>query len=149
MSLIALTDRVRTGRSMARTMLLLIVGTGAVIVGLLAMHSLDAHTLDAHTATEVGHRTTVAASASTGAGDHRADTVAADEPCADCGSGHSNMLAMACVLALLATVLLLVRPGAGMRRSSILTRPRPSVVPARPRARLHPPLLTVLCISRT
>ena len=39
MSLIALTDRLHAGRTVARTLLLLIAGTGAVIVGLLAMHS--------------------------------------------------------------------------------------------------------------
>ena len=44
MSLIALTDRVHTGRSMARTLLLLVAVTGAIIVGLLAMHSLNTHT---------------------------------------------------------------------------------------------------------
>ena len=128
MSLIALTDRVHTGRSMVRTLLLLVVITGAIIVGLLAMHSLNAHT-----ATDAGHQTT-----------------ATDEPCADCGSGHSTMLAMACVLALLATVLLLVRPSAVMRWLSILPRPRPSVASALfTGPALRPPSLTVLCISRT
>lgn len=145
MSLIALTDRVHTGRSMARTLLLLIAVTGAIIVGLLAMHSLNAHT-----ATATGHQTTVTASAAASAGDHHAGATATDEPCADCASGHSDMLAIACVLALLATVLLLVRPGAVMRWLSILPRPRPSLIaalflgPA-----LRPPSLTVLCISRT
>lgn len=145
MSLIALTDRVHAGRSMARTLLLLIAVTGAIIVGLLAMHSLNAHT-----ATDSSHQTAVTASATTGTGDHHAGTTAADEACADCGSGHSNMLAMACVLALLATVLLLVRPGAVMGWLSILPRPRPSVVSALfIRPALRPPSLTVLCISRT
>ncbi|WP_243233669.1 DUF6153 family protein [Microbacterium sp. CIAB417] len=145
MSLIALTDRVHTGRSMVRTLLLLVVITGAIIVGLLAMHSLNAHT-----ATDAGHQTTATASAATGTGDHHTGTTATDEPCADCGSGHSTMLAMACVLALLATVLLLVRPSAVMRWLSIPPRPRPSVVAAlSTRPALRPPSLTVLCISRT
>lgn len=145
MSLVALTDRFRTGRSMVRTLLLLIAITGAVIVGLLAMHSLS--TL---TATYAGHQTTVTASATTIAGDDHSGTTATDEPCADCGSWHSNMLAMACVLALLATVLLLVRPGAVLRWLSILPRPRSSVVAALfIRLVLRPPSLTVLCISRT
>ncbi len=52
MSLIALTDRVHTGRSMARTLLLLVAVTGAIIVGLLAMHSLNTHT-----ATDTSHQT--------------------------------------------------------------------------------------------
>ena len=145
MSLIALTDRVHAGRSMARTLLLLVVITGAIIVGLLAMHSLNAHT-----ATDSGHQPTVTASATTGTGDHHAGATATDEPCADCGSAHSTMLAMACVLALLATVLLLVRPCAVMRWLSILPRPRPSVVSALfTGPALRPPSLTVLCISRT
>lgn len=145
MSLIALTDRVHTGRSMVRTLLLLVVITGAIIVGLLAMHSLNAHT-----ATDAGHQTTATASAATGTGDHHTGTTATDEPCADCGSGHCTMLAMACVLALLATVLLLVRPSAVMRWLSILPRPRPSVASALfTGPALRPPSLTVLCISRT
>lgn len=145
MSLIALTDRVHSGRSMARTLLLLIAVTGAIIVGLLAMHSLNAHT-----ATDTSHQTSVTTSATTGAGDHHAGTTATGGQCADCGSGHSDMLSMACVLALLATVLLLVRPGAVMRGLSILPRPRHSLVQALfTRPALRPPSLTVLCISRT
>ncbi|MEO2118748.1 MAG: DUF6153 family protein, partial [Microbacterium sp.] len=96
------------------------------------------------------HQTTATASATTGAGDHHAGTTATDEPCADCGNGHSTMLAMACVLALLVTVLLLVRPGAAMRWLSILPRPRSSVASALfTGPALRPPSLTVLCISRT
>ena len=56
MSLIALTEQLRAGRSMARTLLLLIALTGAVIVGLLAMHSLNTHT-----AAQAGHHSAVAA----------------------------------------------------------------------------------------
>lgn len=145
MSLIALTDRLRTGRSVARTLLLLIAVTGAVIVGLLAMHSLNAHT-----ATEAGHSTTVTSAAPTDATDHHTGHTATDEPCAECGSGHSDMLAMACVLALLATVLLLMRPGAVTRWLSILPRPKPSVLTALfTRPALRPLSLTVLCLSRT
>jgi hypothetical protein len=145
MSLIALTDRLRTGRTVARTLLLLIAVTGAVIVGLLAMHSLNAHT-----ATDTGHQATVNMSAAAGAGDHHSGATVTDEPCADCGGGHSDMLAMACVLALLTTVLLLMRPGAVMRWLSILPRPRPSFMAALfSRPALRPPSLTVLCIRRT
>ena len=145
MSLIALTDRLHAGRTVARTLLLLIAVTGAVIVGLLAMHSLNAHT-----ATDTGHPASVTSTASTGSGDHHAGSTATDEACADCGSGHSDMLAMACVLALLATVLSLARPGAVRRWLSILPRPRPLAVSALfVRPALHPPSLTVLCISRT
>ena len=55
MSLIALTEHLRAGRSMARTLLLLIALTGAVIIGLLAMHSLNTHA-----AAESGHHATTA-----------------------------------------------------------------------------------------
>ncbi|WP_194410995.1 DUF6153 family protein [Microbacterium cremeum] len=150
MSLIALRARLQTGRSTARRLLLLIALTGAVIVGLLAMHSLSGH-------------------AASGAGDHAADTaVVADrdighahsattattattvvtDVCADCGDDHSSMLAMACVLALLAVALLL-RPQPGHRWLSTMPRPRP--VPSAPasRTRRRPPSLTALCISRT
>ena len=74
MSLIALTDRLHAGRTVARTLLLLIAVTGAVIVGLLAMHSLNAHT-----ATDTGHPASVTSTASTGSGDHHAGSTATDE----------------------------------------------------------------------
>ena len=90
MSLIALTDRLHAGRTVARTLLLLIAVTGAVIVGLLAMHSLNAHT-----ATDTGHPASVTSTASTGSGDHHAGSTATDEACADCGSGHSGDRAVA------------------------------------------------------
>ncbi|GMM95512.1 DUF6153 family protein [Microbacterium sp. MTN4-26] len=139
MSLIALTERLHAGRSMARTLLLLIAVTGAVIVGLLAMHSLNTHT-----AADTGHQTTIAT-----ADDHHSGSTATDEPCADCGSGHSDMLAMACVLALLATVLLLARLRPSQVWLSVLPRPQPlsAALPGRPG--LRPPSLTALCISRT
>lgn len=144
MSLIALTDRLYVGRSMARTLLLLIALTAAVIVGLLAMHSLNTHS-----AADTGHQTTVTAAASSALDDHHAGATASDEPCADCGGGHADMLAMACVLALLATVLLLARPRDGLRWLSV--RPRPGAVNLARRARpdLRPPSPTDLCISRT
>lgn len=144
MSLITLTDRLRAGRSMARTLLLLIALTGAVIVGLLAMHSLNTHT-----AADTGHHTTVAAAESVTGDDHHSAATAAAEGCADCGSSHSDMLAMACVLALLATVLL-----ARLRPShvwlSIPPRPQPlGTAPPGSRPSMRPPSLTTLCISRT
>lgn len=143
MSLIALTERLHAGRSMARTLLLLIAVTAAVIVGLLAMHSLNTHT-----AADTGHQTTVATASAT-AEDHHSGSTATGEPCADCGSGHSDMLAMACVLALLATVLLLGRLRPSKVSLSLLPRPQPlsAALPGGPR--LRPPSLTVLCISRT
>lgn len=145
MSLIALTEHLRAGRSMARTLLLLIALTGAVIIGLLAMHSLNTHATG-----ESGHQATMA-TAQAGAnvmGDaHTATTVSAEESCADCGTSHSGMLAMACVLALLATVLLLAR--GAQQWLALLPRPGPRALPAPDSPGLHPPSLTVLCISRT
>ncbi|MFL2002098.1 DUF6153 family protein [Microbacterium sp. A1-JK] len=141
MSLVALTERLHAGRSMARTLLLLIAVTGAVIVGLLAMHSLNTHT-----AADTGHQTTVASAT---ADDHHSGASGTDEGCADCDSGRSDMLAMACVLALLATVLLLARLRPNRVWLSVLPRPQPlsAALPGRPS--LRPPSLTTLCISRT
>ncbi|NYF18438.1 hypothetical protein HDC37_003302 [Microbacterium sp. AK009] len=143
MSLITLTDRLHAGRSIARTLLLLIALTAAVIVGLLAMHSLNTHT-----AAQTGHQATVA-TASVTVDDHHSGATVTDEGCADCGSGHADMLAMACVLALLASVLLLARLRPSQVWLSVLPRPRPlsAALPGRPR--LRPPSLTALCISRT
>ncbi|MFL2002132.1 DUF6153 family protein [Microbacterium sp. A1-JK] len=144
MSLIALTHHARAGRSMARTLLLLIALTGAVIVGLLAMHSLNTHT-----AVETGHHTTLTADTSSAAAGDSHPATAAEEPCADCGTGHSNMLAMACVLALLAIVLLLARPRDAQRWLALFPRPGPLVAAPPGGAGSHPPSLTALCISRT
>ncbi|WP_439591878.1 DUF6153 family protein [Microbacterium sp.] len=146
MSLIALTEHLRAGHSMARTLLLLIAVIGAVIVGLLAMHSLNTHTT-----AETGHHATMAADPSGMSTDsHAAATTAVEEACIDCGSDHSSMFAMACVLALLATVLLLARPAGGHQGLALLPRPGPATVssPGIP-GRSHPPSLTALCISRT
>ncbi|GAA3916983.1 DUF6153 family protein [Microbacterium invictum] len=145
MSLIALTDRLYAGRSMARTLLLLIALTAAVIAGLLAMHSLNAHT-----AADTGHQTTLtAAAASTAVDDHHPGAPATDEPCPDCGTGHTDMLTMACVLALLAAVLLLFGPRNALRCLSTQPRPRPLGTAVFPFTLLRPPSLNVLCISRT
>ncbi|WP_438354667.1 DUF6153 family protein [Microbacterium sp. CJ88] len=145
MSLIELMERLRADRSMARTLLLLIALTGAVIVGLLAMHSLNTHTT-----AETGHQATMAADPSAmGTESHAGATAAVDDGCVDCGSDHSSMLAMACVLALLATVLLLARPAAVRHWLASLPRPGPPAVSPPAIPGLRPPSLTALCISRT
>jgi hypothetical protein len=144
MSLIALTDRLYAGRSMARTLLLLIAVTGAVIVGLLAMHSLNTHT-----ASDTGHQSTVTAAASAGADGHHAAPTATDEQCADCGSSHSDMLAMACVLALLVTLLLLARTRAALHWQSTSPDLRPVGTSSADQSPSRPPSLSTLCISRT
>ncbi|MFS0731907.1 DUF6153 family protein [Microbacterium sp. 1P10UB] len=149
MSLIALTEHLRAGRSMARTLLLLIALTGAVIIGLLAMHSLNTHT-----AAETGHHATMATMATTdpsgmSTDSHAGATAAVDDGCPDCGSDHSSMFAMACVLALLATVLLLARPTAVRQWLARFPRPGPPAISPPGIPGLRPPSLTVLCISRT
>ena len=146
MSLIALTEQLRAGRSMARTLLLLIALTGAVIVGLLAMHSLNTHT-----AAQAGHHSAVAADVH---GATLEDAHASTGPAAaavdeTCGTGHSTMLAMACVLALLATVLLLARMRGAQRWLALLPRPGPPAAAPPVGTCLRPPSLTALCISRT
>ncbi|MFS0733875.1 DUF6153 family protein [Microbacterium sp. 1P10UB] len=147
MSLIALTEHLRAGRSMARTLLLLIALTGAVIIGLLAMHSFNTHAT-----AESGHHATMtkdAVGVSVKGDAHAATTVSAEESCADCGTSHSGMLAMACVLALLATVLLVARARGGQQWLALLPRPGSPALPPPGVPGLHPPSLTVLCISRT
>ena len=108
------------------------------------------HALNTHTAAESGHHATTAADSSGMSTDpHAVATTAADDACADCGTDHSNMLAMACVLALLATVLLLARPRGAHQWLARLPRPGPSTVFLAGITVLRPPSLTVLCISRT
>ena len=146
MSLIALTEQLRAGRSMVRTLQLLIVLTGAVIVGLLAMHSLNTHT----TAETAHHATTATDPSAMSSDSHAALTTAVEEACVECGSDHSSMFAMACILALLVTVLLLARASAGHRGLALLPRPGPpKISPPGISGRSHPPSLIALCISRT
>jgi hypothetical protein len=132
---------------MVRTLLLLIMLTGAVIVGLLAMHSLNTHAT-----AESGHHATMDTDAADTSvtGDFYSSPMAAAEECADCGTNQSGMLAMACVLALLATVLLLTHPrGSAHHWLTLLPRPGPRVLPQPDDPGLPPPSLTVFCISRT
>lgn len=152
MSLIAVAQQVRGPRTLTRTLLLLVTVTAAIIVGLLAMHSLNTH------ATTTGHAGTAPAltvAADTGSHhDAPAAAAAAQAPadhtgCADCGDDHA-MAWMACVLALLVSVIVLARLRAGWRtpvRESVMRAVR-----ARWPAFAHlapPPSLTALCISRT
>lgn len=151
MSLIALTERVGTSRNVARTLLLLVVLIGAVIVGLLAMHSLNGH------ATAPAHHITAAHAEDISGGHTDQATVAAVDAhtqavtggdCSDCGTGHASMLAMACVLALFVVLLLFGRSPNATRWLHVFLRAQP--LPA-PRALGHssPPSLIQLCISRT
>ncbi|WP_438354463.1 DUF6153 family protein [Microbacterium sp. CJ88] len=147
MSLIAVAHQVRGPRTLTRTLLLLIAVTVALIVGLLAMHSLNTH------ATATGHGDTVTTTSDTSAAMHHDRTATTPEAagaCADCGSDGHAMAWMACVLALLATALLLFRPTGGWRiisPATVRTGPTatwPALAHTQP-----PPSLTVLCTSRT
>jgi hypothetical protein len=145
MSMIALAQRLRPGpRGLGHSVLLLIVVTAAIIVGLLAMHSLNSHTETAAPAAAAAmheHDTT-----NPGAADHGTSQPATDAECADCG-GHASMLAMACVLALLIVSLLLFLPRVGITWGAAL-RAGPALI-ARAAVLPRPPSLLVLCISRT
>ena len=142
--MIALAQRLRPGpRGLGHSLLLLIAVTGAIIIGLLAMHSLNSHTETAAPATAAAmleHGT-----AGPGSADHGTTQPATDGDCADCG-GHASMLAMACVLALL-IVSLLFLPRVGIAWGAAL-RADPALI-ARAAVLPRPPSLLVLCISRT
>lgn len=150
MSLITLAQHVRGQRAFTRTLLIVIAVTGAVIVGLLAMHSLNTHT------TASGHGDTVAVAEEVSTHHDAAPlsaqlntTAAHDDGCGDCGDDHA-MAWIACVLALLVSVLVLARHRIGWRitvRDDVL-RAVQARWPA-PAQIVPPPSLTVLCISRT
>lgn len=130
----------------------------AVIAGLLAMHTLNLHgTPSAHAPAAISG--TVADSSEThqgvahhsSAGSHGFTSGTAHDPgdsCADCGGGTHLGMAMACVLALLLALLVLVPPR--MLPGWMHTAPRPLVVERFiDRLLSRAPSLHVLCISRT
>ena len=144
MSMIALAQRLRPGpRGLGHSVLLLIAITAAIIVGLLAMHSLNSHTETPAPTTAAMHEH---GAADPGVADHGTTQPATDGDCADCG-GHASMLAMACVLALLIVSLLLFLPRVGITWGAAL-RAGPAMI-ARAAVLARPPSLLVLCISRT
>lgn len=147
MSLITLQERLSAGRSMARTLLLLLALTGAVILGLLAMHSLNTHGLGSHT--EDSTIMLAAAAEPAHEGGHHSAAGPGGPECADCGTGDTDTMAMACVLALLVGALLPACP-----RHPLGWRVAPSRCPVHAvgqviRVEPGPPSLDVLCISRT
>ncbi|GAB3603923.1 DUF6153 family protein [Microbacterium aureliae] len=157
MSLIALHGRLRAGQSLARAVLLAIGIAGAVIVGLLAMHALGGPHAGAHAAPVVAapaaHQAGAAHThhdAGAGAGSMTAATDSvAGQPC-DCDGGHLDALAITCVLAILAVVLLLLlRPRGALLLSDLLPRAELRQRTASARPPLRPPSLVALCISRT
>lgn len=124
----------------------------AILVGLLAMHTLNLH------GTPAAHApAAISASASDAVGAHH---VAAGTPessgtasdlgpaCADCGGGAHLGMAMACVLALLLVLLVLVPPR--LLPGWMHTAPRPLLTERFvDRLLSRAPSLHVLCISRT
>ncbi|GAA1979594.1 DUF6153 family protein [Microbacterium pumilum] len=141
MPMIALAQHLRRSPGgLHRSVLLLIGVTAAIIVGLLAMHSLNSHTAHAEPMAVLSVHDTNAI-------DHGTAQPATEEDCSDCG-GHTSMLAMTCVLALLVASLLLLLPRRGITWTAALRRAGPSPL-TRVTTLSKPPSLLVLCISRT
>jgi hypothetical protein len=139
MSMIALANHLRIRRRGIGRSLLLIGVTAAIIIGLLAMHSLGGHTSHAE-------QTAIASVHDMGAAHHE-DALPAAGECADCDADMS-MLAITCVLALLAVALLLsARPLAPCWRAGLPREVAPRAAPTP--VDLEPPSLHNLCISRT
>lgn len=133
--------RMRGRRWMQGTLLLVVLVAG-VVLGIVGMHALDRHgTHSSGTGQAAVVHAEHASAPSVPAGD------AVGQPdCADCGGGHSSMW-MVCVLALIAAVVLLMRPVGWTSAPPIRARVAhlvESVVAVRARA----PSLVVLCISR-
>lgn len=123
-----------------------------VIVGLLAMHTLNLH------GTSAAHAPTVISTSDSGtgeahhgaAGDHEPEHGVADPAtsCADCGTSNHPGMALVCVLALLLVLLKILPP----RRLAgwMCVEPRPLLVWRYVKKQLtRAPSLHVLCISRT
>ncbi|MGA6127134.1 MULTISPECIES: DUF6153 family protein [unclassified Microbacterium] len=137
-------DRSRA-RARTRTLLTLLAVTTAVIVGLLAMHSLGSG--QGHDAAPMSHAASMgethAATASTSEG------ATAATGCMDCGGGNADMLVMACILAILALVMLLAPRSAALLRVVRDRAPTVALLAPGRRPTLATPSLSVLCVSRT
>ncbi len=141
MSMVALAQHLRRGPGgLRRSLLLLIAVTAAIIVGLLAMHSLNSHAAHAEP-------TAVVSVHDMNHTDHGTTQPATGDDCADCG-GHTSMLAMTCVLALLVVSLLLLLPRRGFTWIAAPRRADRSAL-TWVTTLSKPPSLLVLCISRT
>ncbi|MEV8025454.1 DUF6153 family protein [Microbacterium sp. NPDC080220] len=132
-------------RARTRTLVTLLAVTTAVIVGLLAMHSLGSG--QGHDAAPMSHAASMgethAAAAST------SDGATASTECVDCGGGHADLLIMACVLAILALVMLLAPRSAALLRVVRDRAPTVALLAPGRRPTLAAPSLSVLCVSRT
>lgn len=139
-------------RSFLRRVLLGGVLVAAVVAGLLAMHTLNLHgTPAAHAPAAMSVSAAGADEAHhLAAGTHESGGTASDlgGACTDCGGGAHLSMAMACVLALLLVLLLLVPPR--LLPGWMHLAPRPLFVAGFIDKRLsRAPSLHVLCISRT
>lgn len=150
MASVAATRSEKDLQSFVRYVLVGGVLVAAVIVGLLAMHTLNLHgTTSAHAPAAISISVTDSAHHSA-SGMHESGGSASDlgPACTDCGTnGHLGM-AMACVLALLLILIVLVPPRLLPRWMHAVSR---SVlrIDAAPRVMSRAPSLHVLCISRT
>ncbi|WP_223587364.1 DUF6153 family protein [Microbacterium sp. OVT16B] len=139
-------------RRVVRSALLAVVLATGVIVGLLGMHALDVHgtvhaAVGAHGPAVGAHAEHGSVSAAAlAAAPSSGGALLSSSGCADCDAGGGMWAA--CVLALLAGLLLLLVPRAHRRLHPALSRllPRELFADA---AFPRPPSLIVLCISRT
>ncbi len=145
MSLADLREAVQPQSALMRRMLLTVSAVGAIIIGILAMHSLST---DSHHSASSG---AISASAS-----HHPDTTAASEansPVVEttCGAGCELDPAMTiaeCILALLIVLIVLAPPGSRQVWVRMLLGPI-RIVPDGALADRRPPSLQLLAISRT
>lgn len=151
----AVTAATRSGKGLQGFLRRVMLGgllVAAVVLGLLAMHTLNLHgTPAAHAPAAISVSTSDAVGAHHGAaGSHESGGAASDlgGTCTDCGGGDHLGMAMACVLALLLVLLVLVPPR--LLPGWMHTVPRPLLVERFiDRLLSRAPSLHVLCISRT
>ena len=142
MSLAAVNRALQPHALIWRRLLLTFAAVGAILVGLLAMHSFSA---------DAGHHGTTLAVATEAHHEHDAAPAVAHDDCGgSCGPGHS-MTVTACLLALLVLALLLTARDVPMRGLLLLAKPERQVQWWHVRAVRwpKPPSLLELSISRT
>lgn len=147
MSLVRMAQHVQGPRTLGRNVMVVLAVSIAVIVGLLAMHSLNTHAVSAEPSTWTVAQATAQMNV------HHGPAAPADPEvgCAACGQGEHSSAWMACVIGLLLTLLLLT-PRRGLGNAFRETRGErvPRLLWAvRFLAAPPGPSLNVLCISRT
>ncbi|MCW4386543.1 DUF6153 family protein [Salinibacterium sp. SYSU T00001] len=150
MSMIEVGHALRPRRSLWRTLIFSLAAIGAIVVGLVAMHSLNI---------EGGHSGHAASSPVAASADHHADAdagaadAAAVDPLASpavCDSDCEHaMTVMACILALMVTLIILGASRATSISAGILRLLSPVLELKATLAPAAPPSLHVLSISRT